>query len=56
MNEKTLTCGNCGAESFAIKFKPQIGAEKWAECTECGRPTSAIGEGWRRQRIWEKNQ
>jgi len=54
---KTQKCGGCGAETFKIKWEmsPEGGME-WAECAECGRPTSTFGDGLEKQNEWLHEQ
>lgn len=50
MNDaKTMTC-DCGNDTYHVRFNTH---EHWVECTECGRPSATIGDGWEKQREWE---
>lgn len=50
-HRRTLECSGCGSETYNLCWT--YDGDLWAECSECGRPTSAVGDGRGAQKRWE---
>lgn len=49
-NIMTQEC-ECGNTTYVIKYDVDR-SQLFAECTDCGRPTTTVGDGMQRQMEW----